>query len=86
MNFLKTYAAIFITGCIFSLNSCDIIEAPYTEGNIIDTVLCPPQDFVANTTHIRKVLVEDYTGHRCGECPQAAEIASSLIATYDNRL
>ncbi len=87
MNFLKTYFAfIFLAGCLFFFNSCDIIEAPYTEGTPVDTVLCPPQDFVANTTHVRKVLVEDYTGHRCGECPRAAEIASSLINTYDEQV
>lgn len=87
MNFFKTYVPlIIVAGCIFSLSSCDIIEAPYTEGNPIDTVLCPPQDFVANTTHIRKVLVEDYTGHTCGNCPRAAEAAASLIDLYDEQI
>lgn len=77
-----TYYILLITSYIFTLTSCDIIEAPYTEGTPIDTVLCPPQDFVSNTTHIRKVLVEDYTGHTCGNCPRAAETAATLIGTY----
>ena len=87
MNFLKTYAALItISACILSLNSCDIVEAPYTEGNQLDTVLCPPLDFVADTTHIRKVLVEDYTGHTCGNCPRAAETAASLVNLYGEQI
>lgn len=71
-----------VFGFLLSFYSCDIIEAPYTEGNPIDTALCPPQDFQANSNHIRKVLVEDYTGHTCGNCPRAAEMASTLLNTY----
>ena len=34
----------------------------------------------------RKVLLENYTGHQCGNCPAAAEVAKSLVAQYGDRL
>lgn len=33
-------------------------------------------------TPIRKILVEDYTGHTCGNCPRAAEAMEELKNTY----
>lgn len=70
----------------FSLVSCDVIEAPYTEGNGLDTAICPPQNFVANQNHTRKILLEDYTGHTCGNCPDAAETAQNLKNTYGDQI
>jgi hypothetical protein len=34
----------------------------------------------------RNVLMEDYTGHRCNNCPQAAEIIHDLQGTYGARV
>lgn len=34
----------------------------------------------------RNVLVEDYTGHTCGNCPRAAEILHDLEVTYGVRI
>lgn len=31
-----------------------------------------------STKVYRKVLIEDYTGHRCGNCPRAAEVLKNL--------
>lgn len=70
----------------FSLVGCDIIEAPYTEGTVLDTAICPPQNFTLNQTHTRKILLEDYTGHTCGNCPDAAETAQSLKNTYGDQI
>lgn len=87
MNILKIkFAFILLTAFVFSFCSCDYIEAPYTEINDVDTVLCPPQDFESVTNHTRKILVEDYTGHTCGNCPRAAETAASLINTYGEQV
>lgn len=55
------------------LNSCDKVEGPVKE------VLPPPAGD-------RKVLVEDYTGHRCGNCPRAAKALYDLKATYGDNL
>lgn len=87
MNFLnKILFAIFAVFLFSLFPSCDIIEPPYTEGNQSDTVLCPPQDFPSVTNHLRRVLVEDYTGHTCGNCPRAAETATQLMNTYGEQV
>lgn len=33
-----------------------------------------------------RVLIEDYTGHQCGHCPQAAEMIDSLIELYPHKI
>lgn len=49
----------------FIFTSCDKIDAPFTE------------EVVKPTTN-KKVLLEDYTGQRCVNCPAAHEIAHQL--------
>ena len=34
----------------------------------------------------RKVLVEDYTGHKCGNCPRAAETLTQLEGIYGSQI
>lgn len=58
------------------LAACDKLEAPYA------TIEKIPPD----PTKQRKVLLEDYTGHRCPNCPAAAIIAHTLAKLYNPRL
>ncbi len=57
------------------LFACDIVNKPYIEqnGNCGHDNLSVP---------IKKVLIEDYTGHKCGNCPQAHEKLQELINNY----
>ena len=71
-----------IAGTFFS---CDKIDPPYTEPLNIN-----PGD-TSNTgdtavTRLRKVLVEDYTGHTCGNCPKAADAADAVANLYGNKV
>lgn len=34
----------------------------------------------------RKVLVEDYTGHKCGNCPTAADVLKTLESQYPGKV
>ena len=64
---------VFITltlGLAISISSCDFINVPDQPGSVIDT---------SSTTVVRKVLVEDFTGHKCTACPAAATVANSLL-------
>ncbi|MCX7879043.1 MAG: Omp28-related outer membrane protein [Ignavibacteria bacterium] len=61
---------------IVLLNSCDIIKPPYIENNTIDDT----------TKYSQKILLEEFTGFRCGNCPEAIEIAHSLRKKYPNNL
>jgi hypothetical protein len=60
---------------VFLAVSCDIIEAPYEEdgGN---QVVKPP----------RNVLIEDFTGFRCGNCPPAGVEAQAIIEANPGRV
>lgn len=65
-----------VSVAIFSV-SCDKIEGSYTEeisteGNESDT--------------IRKVLLEDYTGHTCPNCPLAHTVIDDLHDRYGDRM
>jgi hypothetical protein len=61
---------------IFSVG-CDEIEPPY--GNT-------GSDPLPNDSVVRKVLVEDFTGHRCQACPLAHREASRLHTLFGDRL
>jgi Outer membrane protein Omp28 len=74
MKKIKSIFLLLIT--IIIASCCDIIEEPYTEGGGVT-----PQD-----TMIRKVLLEDYTGFKCVNCPSAAHEAHLLKQFYGEQL
>ena len=68
--------------------SCDIIEdpiIPFYGGYNLGLYGEPPVFTLATTTG-KNVLVEDFTAHQCGNCPPAAEIASSLAESNPDRV
>jgi len=65
--------------------SCDKVSQP----NIVkQTAIGSNFDSVTNesVSGYKKTLLEDYTGHRCGNCPVAARLAHSLSAQYQSSL
>ena len=66
--------------------SCDIIEGPYVENTGGGGVAGDPclnaapdaDDPFAGVTIQKKVMLEEFTGHTCGNCPAASEIAVNL--------
>ncbi len=78
INMNKKYSLIvFFSLLVLLLYSCDIIEPPYRETTNIDT---------STATYVRKVLIEEYTGFRCGNCPEAAEHAHKLADLYKGKV
>lgn len=71
---------ILVVLCVLalSLQSCDKIEGPYREVVPIDTA--------GIEVFQRKVLVEDYTGHKCGNCPEAASTAKQIDSIYHGKV
>jgi hypothetical protein len=61
---------------ILLVSSCDIIDEPFARETVIDTT----------DTIKRKVLLEDYTGHTCINCPTAAVIAQEKKDLYGNKI
>ena len=69
---------------ILSFSSCTKLDAPYVSmqhHHIEDTIMS--WDTIPA---VRKVLLEDYTGHKCVNCPEAALTARSLEEEYEGRL
>lgn len=79
---MKNIVLLLVFGWVIFLVSCDKIEGPYRDVSV--TVNDTSQ---SDTTKVyRKVLVEDYTGHTCGNCPRAAEAADSIIKNYKGKV
>ena len=72
MKFNRLYLA-FVCVIGLGLSACDIVDNP------ID----PDAPVV---TSGKKVLVEDFTGARCGNCPRAHEAAANLKSVYGENL
>lgn len=72
---LKNKFVLALFSMVLLINACDIVEAPYEEnGNTnIDTTA-------------KVVLIEEYTGSRCGNCPPAGEIAHKIKEKFPNNV
>jgi len=78
MKHLKYIISFFLGILLFNITSCDIVEEPYLingNTNPVDT-----------NTFVKKVLIEDFTGHRCPNCPSAAEQLSNLQNYHGDRV
>lgn len=68
---------IILVSSLLVLSACDKIKYPVT-GN--------PTTGGGDSTVTRKVLLEDYTGHRCGTCPPASAEAVKLKSQFGDKL
>ncbi|MFM1745797.1 MAG: hypothetical protein RLZZ630_1734 [Bacteroidota bacterium] len=72
-----TILHILTLSAFFLSAGCDEIEPPYgNSGN----------DPLPNDSVVRKVLIEDFTGHKCQACPLAHREASRLHGLFGDRL
>ena len=74
MNQLLLSLGIFTL--LFMTPSCDVIDQPF-KGNVQDTT---------STQQQRNVLIEDFTGHRCKNCPKASKAIEALVDAYGSRI
>jgi len=85
---MKKITIIFLSMLMIFLQACDKVEQP----NPYQFVNTDCKQFNAilknnfDKSGFRKVLLEDYTGHLCGNCPPAAATAASLAAAYSPSL
>ncbi|MFK5856030.1 MAG: Omp28 family outer membrane lipoprotein [Bacteroidota bacterium] len=71
---MKTrYITVILILFAFVVNSCDKIDPPYVES----------RDYCSGN---KKVLLEDYTGHGCVNCPGAAVLAHELKEKFCDRV
>jgi thiol-disulfide isomerase/thioredoxin len=77
---------IIISLGIFFITSCDKIPPripPPAPDCILNAPIVKTNTLTSNT---RKVLLEDFTGHTCGNCPPAAVKAEQLYKSYNGNL
>ncbi len=80
---MKTYNIIlllFAFALIF--NACDVVDAPYK----VEIETCPSPEFPANTTHTKRVMIFDFTGHRCPNCPSAHRALDQLATNNPGQI
>lgn len=75
------YLALISIGFI---SSCDKIENPYPEDSS-QAATCTEPTFDTNINTQRNVLLEDFTGHRCPNCPFATYSAIQLQNTLEGQ-
>ncbi len=80
MYFIKKISAPLISGFLIFLLllSCDKIDPPYMTGH--------DNNNGNNGEDVRKVLLEEFTGHRCPNCPEGSKTAEELSNFYGNRV
>jgi len=74
------YTILFASLLLFTIFSCDKVDPPYT------TQSQTPVDTGSTKTYIQKVMVEDFTGHKCGTCPAAHRVLDDLVDVYGEKL
>ncbi len=62
---------------LFFFSSCEKVDKPYKKWT-------PPVPSANDT--IRKILIEDFTGHKCPNCPRAALTIRTLDALYPGQI
>ncbi len=72
----KTIYILAIMGLLFG--ACDKIEEPY----LVETGGSGPGPGVK----VRKVLLEEYTGHLCVNCPEGTKLANDLKQVFGEQL
>ena len=84
---MKRINIILISLLLISLITCDVIEKPYFYKDDYEDVACDLKNFPplpAKTE--RKILLEDFTGHLCSNCPKGHQVMNKLITDYNGRL
>lgn len=91
MRQLRFFSTILILTAM--VVACDIIEAPYIDGEIVLSAdaqclldAAQSEPFPASATIEKKVLLEEMTGHKCGNCPEASAVAKNLVESHSGEV
>lgn len=80
--FARTFFVLFAG--LMAGSACEKVEEPYQEqpGEASKSNVCEGLTIPSDHPLTRNVLIEDFTGHRCGNCPGAALEAAELKKQY----
>lgn len=72
----KKFASLLLMTVVL-FHACDIVEPPYVETK--------PNPVVSDSA-VQKVVIEEFTGHLCPNCPDGAKVAHELEQLYPGRV
>lgn len=81
----SNYLYVVFVFISFGFFSCDKIEGPYMVNEVVNTSCDTPQ-FPELGTSYRKLLLEEFTGHTCVNCPDGHRRANLLIDKYQDSI
>ncbi|MFZ4739809.1 MAG: Omp28 family outer membrane lipoprotein [Bacteroidales bacterium] len=70
---MKKFSFVYLLFASLLIQSCNKIDDPY--------IPLAPKDWYG-----KRVLLEDYTGHTCLNCPAAANIAANIKTLYGDKI
>ena len=76
---------LLFSSCIIFF-SCDKIEKPYEQELVLGPISGDTVKSDSSKITIRKVLLEDYTGHKCGNCPKAVDTIDAVMAMFPGQV
>ena len=82
----KIITAIAGAAIVFAMSSCDKLDEPYFIEPVVSDTIPLTKDDTINFDGKIVVLLEDYTGVKCNNCPAAGEIALQLQEKYGHQL
>jgi len=77
----QKYIILILITIVFLSVSCDRVEQPIIPiiGYDLEKYGIPPSfDPATEEMKIQRVVIEDFTGHQCGNCPEAAIVAEDI--------
>lgn len=80
----KHILPVFALAAALWFSGCDIVDDPVKTSANGCTIAEPT--FTPRNNPVKKILVEDFTGHRCGNCPRAAEKIHDLETQYGDQI
>jgi len=85
---IKLTKILFFTTLVVCFSACDYVSSPYKtpSSGSVGIINNATAVKASDSTSLKNVLVEDYTGITCGNCPYAADELDTLIKKYGNRI
>ena len=83
---MKTWFYSFLFPCLLALLTAACEEIPPLVSPIIDQGECAPAPASAVAAQQRNVLIEEFTGVRCVNCPAGAQAIEALLNQHGERL
>ena len=81
---------LILVAITFIFAGCDLVKDPVilVGSQYQDWEYGAPPEFTAATNEmiIQKILIEDFTGHECGNCPGAATLAAQLKTDHPDEV